>query len=229
METELSKSLKKLISDWRSGLSLSNKISPEILDELENHLLEEIDNLRGIGLNDEESFLIATHRIGNTKEIFKEFKKLSENKWAFFNENLISFSKSSILIFNLILFYQSISQLITFLGIENLIPFDRSFFVPLIGLIFLTFLTYFYNNWNKLYRIANKILRIPILLISSILIFTVNMILGTLNSPPLAIHQFVSFYFDHNEMFLSTYITILFATLIIYAVDKNKIGYYNQG
>ena len=69
--------LDKKISEWRDYYLCSGNISDSDIDELEDHLREEIASLAEKGLSEEEALLIAVRRIGNPPSLSKEFRKIS--------------------------------------------------------------------------------------------------------------------------------------------------------
>ena len=69
--------LNEKISMWRSNLAQSETLGSSDIDELESHLREEIENLTGLKLSDEEAFLIATHRLGSTDSLAEEYEKIN--------------------------------------------------------------------------------------------------------------------------------------------------------
>lgn len=64
------------IANWKSELAQSNAIGADALDEMASHLSDEMDALSRLSLSPEESFLIATRRIGPTRELAQEFAKV---------------------------------------------------------------------------------------------------------------------------------------------------------
>jgi len=70
-------SLEKRIEQWRTGLAQSQTIGGASIDELENHLREEITNLQTSGLSESEAFLVAQHRLGDTDTLATEFRKVN--------------------------------------------------------------------------------------------------------------------------------------------------------
>lgn len=52
-------------------------MSPDDLAELESHLRESTGQLQAHGLNEEEAFLIAVRRLGNERELAREFAKVA--------------------------------------------------------------------------------------------------------------------------------------------------------
>jgi len=77
METKCSFDLNLAIRRWREDLARSSAFRSENLNELESHLRDSIDRLRARELSDEEAFLIATRRVGQTRQLESEFGKLN--------------------------------------------------------------------------------------------------------------------------------------------------------
>lgn len=69
--------LNEQIAKWRSGLAESEKCSKADIDELESHLREEIDNLTPAGLSQQEAFVVAKGRLGDTASLENEFAKVN--------------------------------------------------------------------------------------------------------------------------------------------------------
>lgn len=70
------------IEHWRSYVARRRAISPADLDELEDHLREQIDERRATGLDDDEAFLVAIKRMGNLDAVSHEFaREHSERLW----------------------------------------------------------------------------------------------------------------------------------------------------
>jgi hypothetical protein len=61
------------ISEWRTRLGPATSAAD--LDELESHLRDQVDDLRSVGLDDEEAFLIAVKRIGGTDDLSREYAR----------------------------------------------------------------------------------------------------------------------------------------------------------
>jgi hypothetical protein len=51
---------------WRTHLAGSELLGNSTVNELEGHLREEMEHLKTSGLSDEEAFLVAQHRLGDT-------------------------------------------------------------------------------------------------------------------------------------------------------------------
>lgn len=71
--------LEKSLEDWKRNLNSSNSLTQPDIDELESHLLDEIDDLKQKNLTDEESFYVACSRIGSSDLLSNEFSKVNAN------------------------------------------------------------------------------------------------------------------------------------------------------
>ena len=65
------------IKVWRSELSHKQTLEKSDIDELENHLREEIERLTASELTQEEAFLVAAHRLGHSESLSEEFAKVN--------------------------------------------------------------------------------------------------------------------------------------------------------
>ena len=68
------------IKIWRDSLEKSKSLEIADIDELENHLRDEIDELSGSKLCEDEVFLIATRRLGQTNSLADEYAKVNQGK-----------------------------------------------------------------------------------------------------------------------------------------------------
>lgn len=68
--------LEQAISEWRHELTSRGVKRAEIVDELENHLRDDVEEQIGSGLDAETAFTSALARIGELKSLRMEFKKL---------------------------------------------------------------------------------------------------------------------------------------------------------
>lgn len=69
--------LRKLVNQWRSWINRNKSFESKELDELENHLLEEIDYLtQKDGLSEEEAFSKAVIEMGKRHDLDHEFVKI---------------------------------------------------------------------------------------------------------------------------------------------------------
>jgi len=72
--------LNEQINRWRGNLAQSETLGSSDIDELESHLREEIENLTALKLSDEEAFLVATYRLGDTARLSDEYAKINLGK-----------------------------------------------------------------------------------------------------------------------------------------------------
>jgi hypothetical protein len=73
--------LEKQIATWRRTMSSASAHRPELLDELEAHLRDEIDRLLAAGIPAGEVFQIATSKLGAPASVAAEFDKLTGRAW----------------------------------------------------------------------------------------------------------------------------------------------------
>lgn len=65
--------LKTSITQWQRNLASTGSVSQAELDELATHMIEQVRELQETGLIEEESFLIASHRLGDAQSLAEEF------------------------------------------------------------------------------------------------------------------------------------------------------------
>lgn len=70
--------LEESIAEWRQQMLVAGIKSPVPLEELENHLREEIDRQIKSGMDEQRAFQLATRQIGTAKQIKMEFMKMRE-------------------------------------------------------------------------------------------------------------------------------------------------------
>ncbi len=74
--------LDERISEWRAYLSRRQAIHAVDVDELEDHLRNQVSDLQAAGLDEEEAFLIAVKRIGDLDALSREYaREYSERLW----------------------------------------------------------------------------------------------------------------------------------------------------
>lgn len=74
--------LEAQIDRWRGYVQRRQAISPDDVEELEDHLREQIADRQATGLDDEEAFLVAIKRLGNLDAVSHEFaREHSERLW----------------------------------------------------------------------------------------------------------------------------------------------------
>lgn len=69
--------LNEQIKIWRKNLNVSQSFETVDIEELENHLREEIERLSLSGLSEQEAFLVAGHRLGQIDSLSEEFAKVN--------------------------------------------------------------------------------------------------------------------------------------------------------
>jgi hypothetical protein len=72
--------LDKQMERWRSELRASHRYDPSDIDELEAHVLDQMEDLKAKGLTEEEAFWVAVHRVGDVDSLNREFSKLIRRK-----------------------------------------------------------------------------------------------------------------------------------------------------
>lgn len=77
---ETSVELEEQIKRWRSYVARKQAISASDVDELEDHLREQVVDLRGIGLDDGEAFLVAITRLGNVDAVSREYARVHADR-----------------------------------------------------------------------------------------------------------------------------------------------------
>ncbi len=84
MEKTTTFDLNQALNCWRSAMLSTNALQPEDLAELEGHMRDAVDDLIGRGLTPEESFPIASRRLGSAPTIAQEYAKVkSWPTWRF--------------------------------------------------------------------------------------------------------------------------------------------------
>ena len=80
MENQTGFSLAIALREWRQELDSQLSLSPETRRELEAHLVDTLAELERRGLNDEESFWLARRRVGQLREVGREFAKTDDGR-----------------------------------------------------------------------------------------------------------------------------------------------------
>jgi hypothetical protein len=77
--------LEERINEWRDYVLRRQAIDARDVDELEDHLRNQVADLEEAGLDDEEAFLIAVKRLGSLDSLSSEFaQEYSERLWKRF-------------------------------------------------------------------------------------------------------------------------------------------------
>src|SRR5438045_5363378 len=67
------------LRQWLEKFGQSPQVKVENLNELESHIRDSVVQLQTKGLSSEESFLVATHRVGSPDQLEPEFAKVNRN------------------------------------------------------------------------------------------------------------------------------------------------------
>jgi hypothetical protein len=74
--------LEQSILEWRRQMLAAGVKNPNILDELESHLREDVAHQMQSGASPEQAFQAAVQRVGPAGLLQREFAKLGGKKWA---------------------------------------------------------------------------------------------------------------------------------------------------
>jgi hypothetical protein len=74
--------LEQSVSEWRRQMQSVGVKNPDIVDELESHLREDLARRVQSGESEEQAFEGAVQAVGQANLIRNEFAKLSGKKWA---------------------------------------------------------------------------------------------------------------------------------------------------
>ncbi len=79
--------LERQIGLWRAGLQREAALPADDLQELEDHLRDEVEALRASGLAEDEAFFIAVKRMGDANEVVRQLARVDADKmWRQFFE-----------------------------------------------------------------------------------------------------------------------------------------------
>lgn len=197
------------INHWKKAISRDAHFTKENITELESHLLDEIHNLNGLGLTDEESFMVAKRRIGEVKFLATEYGKV--NKKLYFLNRILPYLKG-------ILLYLAFIKLLNFLSTGVAIV-SQEFGINImhlnaisIGSLFLGSLgvfLYILDGYKQGKFRASNLIEIPVLvgviLISEVLIiFSRNSLISSIGIE----------YFGRLQMNLSVYGLIVLVSIV---------------
>ncbi|HTJ00241.1 MAG TPA: hypothetical protein VL527_15270 [Dongiaceae bacterium] len=89
MATPNSFDLNHALHRWLAQLAQSPQVRATDLSELETHVRDSVLQLHGKGLSAEESFWVATHRVGSPAQLEPEFAKVNRKPWHLMIHGLI--------------------------------------------------------------------------------------------------------------------------------------------
>ena len=75
-------SVESQIAEWRTFVAGAPAVNGHDVDELEDHLRDQIAELNAAGLTDDEAFLVAVKRMGDVDAVSREFaREHSDRLW----------------------------------------------------------------------------------------------------------------------------------------------------
>ncbi len=75
--------LNEKLIDWRTRFMVHDEFSDDQIEELESHLLESIEILRGKGLEEGEAFRRASENLGDAHTLRADYLKIDLNNLNF--------------------------------------------------------------------------------------------------------------------------------------------------
>jgi hypothetical protein len=73
--------LEEAISEWKRQIRAAGVKNPNVVEELESHLLEDVARQTQSGVSAEQAFKAAVERVGHPSLLKREFAKLGGKKW----------------------------------------------------------------------------------------------------------------------------------------------------
>jgi hypothetical protein len=220
MENRTEFSIDKSIINWKSQLSKKVNFTGDNINELESHLLDEIQELKELGLNDEESFLVAIQRLGSIEQLTSEFSKV--NQKVYFRSKVLPYLKG-VLMF---IAFMTITELLTNTSIllVDKLGFDDSYYnwVSIGILISLSIFPFalFYKKYKSENFNMRNFTNIPILVITIIVAKFLNIysLITLTHSIEISSFGITRMNFGYFKLFLAA--TILIASSVIFYVTK---------
>lgn len=153
MEPTAQFNLEQQIAEWRSDLSHSDCLSKEDLNELESHLLDEIEQLNTLSLSPREAFLIARDRIGSKQDLQTSYTK-SKSLWFLFKTRSVLYLQAALMLFILTLLARLVEFTTAYVMHYFVLPLNTGTYLYLgtylsITIIGFVTLRYFYGQSTK--------------------------------------------------------------------------------
>lgn len=217
--------LEKNLEIWKSALSENPNMTTSNINELESHLLDEIAGLHKLGLNEEESFLIAQKRIGSIDNLINEFSKINKN--VFLHNKALPYLSGILLFFAFI----TISELVMTISIliAQKIGINDSYFnsvsiailITLSIVLFMIIYFRFKNNQIKIGRLRNIPLLIGLIITSKML----SLISLPLLAYSIDISKLTMLQMNLNvyKLYLAVIVLIISSLLFYFSRKENKI------
>jgi len=87
--------LDRVMAEWRRQMAAAGIKSSDVLDELEGHLRDEMENQVRSGLTAQQAFEVAVRRIGQPGALKTEFSKVIGTRWALLRKLKSIFARSA--------------------------------------------------------------------------------------------------------------------------------------
>lgn len=221
MATRSSFNLENSIHEWENNLSSSLYLSQDNIEELKDHLLEEMAVLQEKDLSVEESFIISKKRMGNSQEITSEYAKVNK---SFHRRKTL---KPYILGILLYISFINTIDLFSYLTIISFNSFNieiknlsvLSLGIPFIATLILVFLSRkWYQNNSRLFKEPRiYLLSIGFIIVSKVLIFGTMTYLVNISS----LNDYGLF---HSSLYISKTcigLILLVASMAFFYIEKN--------
>jgi len=97
MESNIEYDIQEHINHWSEKLRSESSITESDAEELKSHLLDIIDELEGLGLKEEEAFLIASRRMGRIADWDEDYREA--------NNPIIQMRKSLVILAGILVYF----------------------------------------------------------------------------------------------------------------------------
>jgi hypothetical protein len=175
------------VMQWRESLEQGESMAKPDLDELESHLRDQVDDLGGSGLSEEEAFWVGTHRLGDSAALQREFTKIDNT--AYWRKRLFWMAAGSLFFYLLVHLSFVCGELFTmagmilgFRGLELAVANTVGLFISIICFLLLFYLS-FVSRWIEpgiryfLHGSRKKVILLAVLVTSLILLITFHSML----------------------------------------------------
>lgn len=225
MENSTKFDLNKNIEIWKTELKKNSKITLDNINELESHLHDEIQELKLLGLSDEESLLVARKRIGNVEDLKAEFLKI--NRGFHFKNSLLPYLKGILffLAFTFLteLFHTSLILLVSIVGYDESLL--NSISIGILSLSFIILIIISLKKYKKTSLDLRKLTSIPVLvgiIITSKLFHVLSMSFMTRSLGPLELGN-LAINLNAYKLILTLSILLISCNVFYSLKKENKI------
>lgn len=224
MENRTEFNLDKSIYIWKSQLSKKSNFTADNINELESHLLDEIQGLTEIGLNNEESFLVASKRIGTIEQLTTEFSKV--NRKVYFRSKILPFLKGILAFIAFMTITEVLTNTSALIADKLALNDNQLNWLSISVLIFLSIIPFavFLNKYLKEKFNMRIITNIPFLVITIVITKLLSIIsLISLTHNSIGPENFGILRLNFSVFELSFVVLILIvSSILFYANNKDK-------